>query len=100
MSANNCTAGDGFQGLVISDIDNSASGCSTDGYGDFTTMSTDLAQGETYDLTITTGYSNQYIRVWIDLNDDYIFDTNSDELILDNWLIGSVGTEIIPVTLP
>ena len=89
-----------LMGLVIGDIDNSASGCSTDGYGNFTTMTTDLAQGETYDLTITTGYSNQYIRVWIDFNDDYVFDTNSDELILDNWLIGSVGTEIIPVTIP
>ena len=96
----NCTLGDGFVGLVIGDIDNSGSGCSDDGYGNFTTMTTDLAQGETYDLTITTGYSNQYIRVWIDLNDDYVFDTNSDELILDNHLIASVGTEVIPVTIP
>jgi hypothetical protein len=96
----NCTLGDGFLGLVIGDIDNSGSGCSDDGYGNFTTMSTDLEQNGTYDLTITTGYSNQYIRVWIDLNDDYVFDTNSDELILDNHLIASVGTSTIQVTIP
>ena len=96
----NCTLGDGFVGLVIGDIDNSDSGCSTDGYGNFTTMTTDLEQGGTYDLTITTGYSNQYIRVWIDLNDDYVFDTNSDELILDNHLIAAVGTSTIQVTIP
>jgi len=96
----NCTLGDGFVGLVIGDIDNSASGCSTDGYGNFTTMTTDLEQGGTYDLTITTGYSNQYIRVWIDLNDDYVFDTNSDELILDNHLIAAVGTSTVQVTIP
>ena len=96
----NCTLGDGFDGLVIGDIDNSASGCSTDGYGNFTTMTTDLEQGGIYDLTITTGYSNQYIRVWIDFNDDYVFDTNSDELILDNHLIAAVGTSTIQVTIP
>jgi len=96
----NCTLGDGFLGLVIGDIDNSGSGCSDDGYGNFTTMTTDLEQNGTYDLTITTGYSNQYIRVWIDLNDDYVFDTNSDELILDNHLIASVGTSTIQVTIP
>ena len=96
----NCTLGDGFVGLVIGDIDNSASGCSTDGYGNFTTMTTDLEQGGIYDLTITTGYSNQYVRVWIDFNDDYVFDTNSDELILDNHLIAAVGTSTIQVTIP
>ena len=51
----NCTAGDGFVGLVIADIDNSNSGCSTDGYGIFPDLTTDLAQGATYPVTVTTG---------------------------------------------
>ena len=34
------------------------------------------------------------------MNDDYVFDTNSDELILDNHLIAAVGTSTIQVTIP
>ena len=49
-------------------------------------MSTDLAQGETYDVTMTTGYGNQYVRAWIDFNDDYTY--TADELVLDNFIIG------------
>ena len=94
----NCTLGDGVVGLVFADIDNSASGCSTDGYGDFTGMSTDLAQNETYDTTIETGYSSQYVRIWIDLNDNYVFE--DDEVILTNHFMASVGTHTVPVTIP
>ena len=61
-AAMNCSFGDGFVGLVMADIDNSDSGCSTDGYGDFTELSTELPQGQTVPVTITTGYSNQYIK--------------------------------------
>ena len=84
--ASNCTLGDGFTSLVFGDIDNSDSGCSGSGYGNFTDLSTDLAQGETYDVTMTTGYGNQYVRAWIDFNDDYTY--TSDELVLDNFIIG------------
>lgn len=82
----NCTVGDGFTGLVFGDIDNSDSGCSGAGFGNFTDLSTDLAQGDTYDVTMTTGYGNQYVRVWIDFNDDYTYTV--DELVLDNFIIG------------
>ncbi len=102
-SGMNCALGDGFDAVVIGDIDNSGSGCSDGGYGNFTTMSTDLAQGETYDLTLTTGYGNQYVRVWIDLNDDYVF--SLDELMVDNYVIASGSgsgtfTETTQVTIP
>ena len=82
----NCTVGDGFAGLVFGDIDNSDSGCSGNGFGNFTDLSTDLAQGDTYDVTMTTGYGNQYVRAWIDFNDDYTY--TADELVLDNFIIG------------
>jgi hypothetical protein len=82
----NCTLGDGFASLVFGDIDNSESGCSNAGFGNFTDLSTDLAQGDTYDVTMTTGYGNQYVRAWIDFNDDYIY--TADELVVDNYIIG------------
>ena len=31
------------------------------------------------------GYGNQYIRVWIDYNDDFVF--SLDELVVDNYVI-------------
>ena len=94
----NCTFGDGFLGLVIADIDNSDSGCSTDGYGIFPDLTTDLEQGVTYPVTVTTGYSNQYIRAWVDFNDDY--DYTLDELIIDNVLIPNTGTTEIEAVIP
>ena len=94
----NCTLGDGFVGLVIADIDNSDSGCSPDGYGIFPDLTTDLAQGATYPVTITTGYSSQYVRAWVDFNDDYEF--SLDELIIDNAFIQNAGTTEIDAVIP
>jgi hypothetical protein len=82
--------GDGFQLFQVGDINNTSAG---EGYGDFTNLSTNLEQGSTNDLTVTTGYGNQYVRVWIDFNDDFVF--SLDELVVDNYVIevgGAAGT--------
>ena len=55
-----CSFADGFQLFQLGDINNE-SGC--EGYGDFTDQSTDVELGETYDVTMTTGYGNQYVRI-------------------------------------
>ena len=78
----NCTLGDGFQNFTFADINND-SGC--EGYGDFIDISTDIAQGDTYSLSFTTGYGTQVIRAWIDYNDDLYF--SMDELIVDQFII-------------
>ena len=81
----NCTPlgdlsyGDGFQLFQVGGINNNT-GEGGSGYEDFTNLSTDLEQGASHELTVTTGYGNQYVRVWIDFNDDYIF--TLDELCL------------------
>ncbi len=95
-----CSFADGFQLFQLGDINNE-SGC--EGYGDFTDQSTDVELGETYDVTMTTGYGNQFVRIWIDYNDDFNF--TLDELILDNYEIadGAAGgsyTETTQVTIP
>ena len=66
-------------------------------------MSTDLEQGASHQLTVTTGYGNQYIRVWIDFNDDYIF--SLDELVVDNFVMAPGGgagtyTETMQLVVP
>ncbi len=96
----NCELNDGFQLFQIGDINN-PSGC--EGYGDFMNLTTDLEQGSTNQLTLTTGFGNQYVKVWIDFNND--LDFTSDELVVDNYVIapgqeaGSY-TEIIDLVIP
>ena len=96
----NCSVGDGFQLFQLQGIDNT-SGC--EGYGDFTSQSTELEQGQEYQLTITTGWGDQYIKVWIDYNDDLDFTEN--EVIINNYVIApglgaGTYTDIINFTLP
>ena len=88
----NCTPlgdlsyGDGFQLFQIGDIDNNT-GEGGVGYENFTNLSTDLEQGASHQLTVTTGYGNQFVRVWIDFNDDYTF--SLDELVVDNYVMAA-----------
>ena len=96
----NCAVGDGLTLFQLLDIDN-ASGC--EGYGDFTDQMTNVEQGGTHDVTMTTGYGNQYVRIWIDFNDDYSY--TMDELVLDNYVIASGSgsgtyTETTQIVLP
>lgn len=76
-----CSFGDGFQLFSIAEINN-PSGC--EGYGDFTDQVANLEPG-TYDLTVTTGYGDQYVTVWIDFNDDYNF--TPDEKVVTDYVI-------------
>ena len=86
----NCTPladtsfGDGIHYFELADIVN-ASQPGGSGYADYTNLSTDLEQGSTNNLTIATGYGNQFVRVWIDFNDDFVF--SLDELVVDNFVI-------------
>jgi len=78
----NCSVGDGFQLFSIAEINN-PSGC--EGYGDFTNLIANLAPGTFNDLTVTTGYGDQYVTVWIDYNDDFSFTNN--EKVVNNYII-------------
>lgn len=79
-----CSFGDGFELFAVAEINN-PSGC--EGYADFTNLIANLAPGSTNSLTVTTGYGDQFISVWIDYNDDYTFTAN--ELVVNNHEIAS-----------
>ena len=79
----NCTLGDGLRLFSLTTINN-PSDC--EGYADFTDQIAVLDPDTTYDLTVSTDFGNQYVRVWIDFNDDFVF--SQDELIVDNVIIG------------
>ena len=92
---------DGFQLFQVADIDN-PSGCEG-GYSNFTNLSTDLVVGDTYDVTVTTGYGDQHVRIWIDYNDDFIF--SLDEMVVSDYEIANGQgqgsyTETFQMTIP
>ncbi len=96
----NCSFGDGLQLFSIAEINN-PSGC--EGYGDFTSQVAFLEPDTTYDLTVTTGYGDQYLTVWIDFNDDYNF--TNDEKVVTDYIIapgqaGGTFTETTSLVIP
>ncbi|MGO3182340.1 MAG: GEVED domain-containing protein [Aequorivita sp.] len=78
----NCSYGDGLKLFNVTDINN-PSDC--EGYADFTHLVAGMEADSTNDLTLTTGYGDQYVRVWIDFNDDFVF--TNDEIVVDNIVI-------------
>ncbi|KAF0129032.1 MAG: hypothetical protein FD155_2857 [Bacteroidetes bacterium] len=97
-----CSFGDGLTLFRFNNINN-VSACSPDGYGDYTDQVAVIEQNETYELEVTTTYGDQFVRVWIDYNDNFVFE--SDELIVDNIELGNgqgAGTysQIVIVDIP
>lgn len=86
----NCSFGDGFTGFSLLTISNMNSGCSPNGYGDFTNLNATLEPGETYTLSWQTGYSNQEACLWIDMNSNKEF--SADELLINDFNMAASGT--------
>jgi subtilisin family serine protease len=84
-----CWDGDGIEDFFFENIYHPESGCSPDGYGDFTYMSTSLTCGEYYYVEVSSPYGYNFLNIWIDFNDDDVFDP--EELILENELIDEGG---------
>jgi len=79
-----CSNGSGMQSLTLNDLSN-ISGCSADGYEDFTSMIATMNRGDSYDLVIETGIGDQFLTVWIDFNDNFLFEEG--EMIVNNYPI-------------
>ena len=95
-----CSFGDGFELFSVTTINN-PSGC--EGYADFTAQVADMDQDSTNTLTVTTGYGDQFVNVWIDFNDDFVF--TPDELVVNNYEIangqaGGTYTETMDLVVP
>jgi hypothetical protein len=81
----NCSLGDGLRLVKVTTLNN-PSGCSPNGYGDFTDQSAELSQGSTNLITFSADYGNQYVKTWIDFNDNFVFE--SDEIVVDDFVLG------------
>jgi len=90
----NCIWGDGFLLFQLEEINN-PSGC--EGYADFTNLIANLSPNNTYELTVTTAWGDQYITVWIDYNDDNNF-TNDEKVVTDYIIAPGEGPGIYTET--
>ena len=96
----NCEILDGFQLFQLGDIDNESQ---CEGYADFMNLSTELFQNSSNELTVTTGYGDQYVKVWIDFNDDLEF--SNEEIVIDDYILAAgqgpgTYTETIELVVP
>ena len=84
-----CQDGDKFTLVKFGSINN-VSDCSSNGYGDYTSQSTDLERGNSYEFIVNIEEDNHQLSVWIDYNDDRVFDSN--ELIIKDQEYSQNGT--------
>ena len=90
--------------LELNTIDNS-SNCSTGGYADYSSQSTSLAKGSTYQVTVTPGingspgaYTDDEIAVWIDYNNDFDFDDAGEQVAY--VLVAAGWNNVFDFTVP
>ena len=84
--------------VVFGSIDNTSVWQS--GIADYTDIYTSMGAGNTEDITITNGtpYSKDAVSVWVDWNDDFVFEVGGDEeFVLTNSGTGALFTGSVTV---
>jgi hypothetical protein len=83
LAGTNDASGEWIANVTVGSINNTS--VSDGGYGDYTDVTTDLAIGQDYSISVTPGFGgfsyNEYSKAWIDWNGDG--DWTSDEMIFD-----------------
>lgn len=104
-----CGGGDEIDSFEIplAGFSHLATGCSPTSYEDYTadtSLEITLEVDQDYNFEITHGYGTQRVRMWIDFNQDEVFD-HPGEMVAEESSIGSgigatstVGTIDIPMT--
>ncbi len=102
LYSSGCTSGDGLTSWDFANINVPNIPCSgtPPWYHDYRDMVHQVVAGQTYVLTVTSGYSSTNFDVWIDFNDDLIL-SNDDELILNDGLCSTGNTPYtFNITIP
>ncbi len=95
----NCPSPDDWITNVTFNIINNDSGdeCATGSYGDYTHLSTQVSPASTHTLSVTfeSGTYTQYVRAWVDWNQDYDFDDPCEQYDVGSGVSTTVSTDII-----
>jgi len=103
---NSCTSGDDINNVILAGdvapgINNLNTPCNTGNYTDYTTMSAALTAGQSYSGNVTTNYGSPYenVRIWIDYDNDGVFQPTEQIATLADMSNASSGafTFIVPV---
>lgn len=95
-----CNLNDTIDDFILEDssgtilISHLGSGCSVNGYGDFTgdnALTANLVAGSTYNFEATHGTSSQYVRIWIDLDGNGSFE-DAGELVYESTTGGNTSS--------
>jgi hypothetical protein len=105
--ASGCTYGDQIDSFAIPNagFNHATTGCSSGSYGDFTAQTINMNAGVTYSFSVTHGYSNQNVKIWVDFNNDGVFDDAAPELVASGSSAAVAngnatnGTILIPATI-
>lgn len=87
--------------VLFAGIDNSSSATSTEQIEDFTDIEGEVGQGAAYVIELegfTDGPYDNYFTVWIDWNQDGVWDSNSDEMYEIGFITSSTGIDGIKAT--
>ena len=87
--------------VTFNTINNNSENDTLDGYEDFTSISTILERGESHQISVTmdTGGYQDHCYVFIDWNQDYIFDETTERYDLGT-VLSDVGTRFFAITVP
>jgi PKD repeat protein len=92
-TGNNNTSGDYISNVTFGAINNS-SGKDANGYGDYTSVSTNILSGNSYNLSISSGTYYEYFSVWIDYNKDGVF-SSAEQVITSAYSYSSYSASIV-----
>jgi hypothetical protein len=94
-SYSNEDVGTHFKRVILNTIDN-VSGASH--YSDFTDLTSPMLTGSEYELEVEMSYNSLYVNVWIDFDDDLVFETG--EQLVDDFLCPPNTLTSISFNLP
>ncbi|MCB2219824.1 MAG: T9SS type A sorting domain-containing protein [Bacteroidetes bacterium] len=98
-----CALGDGFSDFAVEEIENYGSGCANlngTGWSQYLELGpATLYQGQMHDFIMGSGFTGNFVSIWIDFDDDNTF--SPEEMVLDNyWIQLQNQLYTVPVQIP
>ena len=96
-----CIYGDGLILFQLNTINQSIPCTGTPSYyHDYTALTTTMQTGTPYVITMQAGYSSTYVDIWVDLNNNNVFDQPGERLVNDFVCASSYTNYTTNITIP